>query len=173
MNLYTGEAADEFFGGDVPDAARVLLHQAASAPREQITTLLWTAQALAPACLPIYYSLYKHHAGRRELELAERAARRGLVEAARQAGLVADWREVTADTVPTTVDFKGNGPARFWLFTLKALAFIALRGERPDEARDLLARITSLDPEARIGDEVTASLLASVAQLPPNNSPPG
>jgi hypothetical protein len=168
MNLTTGEAADEFFGGDVPDAARVLLHQAAGAPREQVTTLLWTAQALAPTCLPIYLGLYKHHAGLRELELAERAARRGLVEAARQVGLAADWRAVLPGTVPATVDFKSNGPARFWLFTLKALAFIALRSERPDEARDLLARITSLDPEARLGDEVTAGLLASVSKLPPS-----
>jgi hypothetical protein len=166
MNLYSGEAADEFFGGDVPDAARALLHEAASAPREQVATLLWTAQALAPACLPIYYGLYKHHAGLRELELAERAARRGLVEAARQAGLASDWRDVMPGMVPAAVDFKGNGPARFWLFTLKALAFIALRGERPDEARELLTRITSLDPQARLGDEVTAGLLASVAPPP-------
>jgi homocitrate synthase NifV len=52
---------------------------------------------------------------------AERAASKGLAEAARQAGLPQDWRT----SVPPGIDFNVNGPARFWLFTLKALAFIA------------------------------------------------
>jgi len=166
MNLMTGESADEFFGGAVPGAVRRLLHQAAQAPRGEVGTLLWTAQALAPQCLAVYYALYKHHAGRRELEQAERAARRGLQEAAKQAGLPSDWREVTRGSLPAGVDFGRNGPARFWLFTLKALAFIALRSQRAAEARELLAGIAGLSSEARIGDEVIATLLASVTERP-------
>jgi hypothetical protein len=166
MNLMTGESADEFFGGEVPEAARRLLHQAAQAPRGEMGALLWTAQALAPRCLAVYYALYKHHAGRRELEQAEQAAHRGLQEAAQQAGLPADWREVTPGSVPAGVDFSRNGPARFWLFTLKALAFIALRSQRPAEAGELLALIGRLDGNARIGDEVIATLLASVTGRP-------
>jgi len=162
MNLLTGESADEFFGGAVPDAVRRLLHEAAQAPRDDVGALLWTAQALAPQCLAVYHALYKHHAGRRELEQAERAARRGLQEAAQQAGLPADWRRVAPGSVPPGVDFGRNGPARFWLFTLEALAFIALRSAHPAEARELLAQIAALDREARIGDEVIATLLASV-----------
>lgn len=111
----------------------------------------------------MYYALYKHHAGRREFEQAERAARRGLHEAALQAGLAADWRQVSAGDLPVGVDFSGNGPARFWLFTLKALAFIALRSQRPAEARELLAQISRLDSGARIGNEVIAAMLASVS----------
>jgi hypothetical protein len=160
MNLYTGVAADEFFGGAVPDAVRRLLHEAAQAPRGEVGALLWTAQALAPQCLPIYYALYKHHAGRREFDQAERAARRGLQEAAAAAGLAVDWRQVTPASLPAGLDFSANGAARFWLFTLKALAFIALRSGRPAEARELLERIAELGSEARIGDEVIATLLA-------------
>jgi hypothetical protein len=166
MNLFTGESADEFFGGSVPESARRLLHRAAQAPRAEVGALLWTAQALAPQALGIYYALYKHHAGRREFDQAERAARRGLLEAAKQAGLSPDWREVAPGHVPAGVDFRGSGPARFWLFTLKALAFIALRSERPDEARELLAHIAALDDQAHIGDEVIATLLASVTRPP-------
>lgn len=158
MNLFTGESADEFFGGAVPDAVRELLHRAARAPRAEVGALLWTAQAIAPGCLPVYYALYKHHAGRRELGPAERAAERGLCEAARQAGLPEDWRAVAPG-----IDFGHPGPARFWLFTLKALAFIALRSGRPADARERLERIAALDPGARIGDEVIATLLASVS----------
>lgn len=161
MNLFTGESADEFFGG-VSGPVRELLQRAAAAPRGEAAALLWTAHALAPQALGICYALYKLHAGLREFEPAERAARRGLVEAARQAGLPADWRAVTRESLPPGLGFAGNGPARFWLFTLKALAFLALRQQRPDEAHALLARITELDGGARIGDEVIAALLASV-----------
>jgi hypothetical protein len=166
MNLFTGETADEFFGGNVPEVVRGLLHRAAQAARGEVGALLWTAQALAPTALGIYNALYKHHAGRREVEQAKQAARRGLLEAAKLAGLADDWRAVAPGYVPEGVDFRGSGPARFWLFTLKALAFIALRSERPDDARELLERIVALDNQAHIGGEVIATLLASVTDRP-------
>lgn len=162
MNLFTGESADEFFGGGVPESARRLLHEAANAARGEAGTLLWTAQALAPNALGVYYVLYKHHAGRREFEQAQRAAERGLLEAAKQAGLPHDWREVKPGQLPAGVHFRGNGPARFWLFTLKALAFIALRSRRLNDACELLRRIGELDNQAHIGGEVIATLLDSV-----------
>jgi hypothetical protein len=155
MNLFTGEAADELFGGEPPAAVREWLRQAAEAPRDQVASLLWTAQACAPQALAVYYLLYKCHAGRREFELAERAARTGLAEAARQAGLPQDWRHVVAGAA----DFQGTGPARFWLFTLKALAFISIRSGQTEAARELLAHLTVLDPHATAGGEVVAGLL--------------
>lgn len=158
MNLITGESSDAFFGGAVPEAVRALLHRAAGQSGPERAALLWTAQALAPDCLACYYALYKHHAGRREFELAERAAWRGLAEAARQGGLDADWRAVQPGPA---LDVQQDGPQRFWLFTLKALAFIHLRSQRADVARELLARIEAIDPSARIGSDVTAALLAA------------
>lgn len=163
MNLFTGEAADEFFGGDVPGPVRALLHRAAAAPAAEREALLWTAQALAPACLAPYYALYKHHATRREFDLAERAAWRGLHEAALQAGLPADWQAV-ATPLPTSVVEHTAG--RFWLFTLKALAFIHLRSARPETARALLAHLEACAPEARTGSDVTAALLAATRPPP-------
>lgn len=157
MNILTGESTEAWFGGEVPAATRGLLRQAATAPAVERSTLLWTAQALAPHALPIYYALYKHHAQRREFELAERAARRGLAEAAHAADLRDDGQHLDG----SAADFAANGPARFWLFTLKALAFIALRSGRPDEARALLARIAAVGPEHRVGDEVVAALLGA------------
>lgn len=161
MNLFTGEAADAYFGGEVPPTVRGLLQQAVSAPRSEVGALLWTAQALAPSCLPVYYALYKHHAGLRQLDLAERAAQRGLTEAAAQAGLPADWRQARPGLLPAGLSFHSPGPARFWLFTLKALAFIALRSRRLADARDLLAHIAALDNRSGMGDEVIAEMLRS------------
>jgi hypothetical protein len=155
MNLFTGEAADEFFGGTIPETLRDTLHQAATAPAAERAALLWTAQSCAPQCLPVYYALYKHHAGRREFELAERAALRGLQEAASQAGLP----ESPGDVTPGMADFKATGPARFWLFTCKALAFIALRSGRPELSRARLAIIERVDPDSGVGNEVIAALL--------------
>lgn len=157
MNLFTGEASDAYFGGDVSPTVRQLLQQAAEAGPDQRAALLWTAQATAPTQLAVYYALYKHHAGRREFELAERAAQRGLAEAARQAG----WP--TGEPLAGT-DFQAEGPARFWLFTLKALGFIALRSGRVAEARTRLERLAALGASARVGDEVTAALLQAVSE---------
>lgn len=114
-----------------------------------------TAHASAPECLPVYYLLYKFHAGRRQFDLAERAATRGISVAARQAGLATDWRDVQ----PGAADFAVNGPARFWLFSLKALAFICLRTRRADAARELVEHIGRLDPTHGLGNDVIASLL--------------
>lgn len=160
MNLFTGDSSDLFFGGDVPPPVHALLHQAASAVSDDRAALLWTAQALSPDCLATYYVLYKHHAGRREFDLAERAALRGLHEAAAQAGLAADWRAVAP---PLPVVLRQSGPGRFWLFTLKALAFIHLRSGRADEARALLGHLDACDPEAAIGSDVIASLIDAAA----------
>ncbi|WP_372527371.1 hypothetical protein [Piscinibacter sp.] len=93
MNLVTGETSDEYFGGDTPPAVRRLLEQAAAALPSEREALLWTAQVTAPECLAVYYLLYKFHAQQRQFELAERAARKGLAAAARQAGLPTDWSE--------------------------------------------------------------------------------
>ncbi|HYS66248.1 MAG TPA: hypothetical protein VEN30_20895 [Paraburkholderia sp.] len=56
-----------------------------------------------------------------------RPARQGLKAAARAAALDEDWQAVQ----PGDANFTAPGPARFWLFTLKALAFISLRRGEP------------------------------------------
>jgi hypothetical protein len=155
VNLFTGESSDAFFGGEVTPAARRMLDQITGATPAQIEALLWTAQASSPECLPVYYLLYKFHASRRQFALAERAAQTGLLQAARQAGLAEDWREAVADNT----DFAATGPARFWLFTLKALAFIMLRQGRSDEASAALGKIRQLHSGHGLGDEVINALL--------------
>lgn len=167
MNLFTGEAADEFFGGDTPASVRALLQQAREAAPAELPSLLWTAQACSPTSLPIYYLLAKCHATRRELALAERATQAGLVEAARQAGLASEWPHVE----PGAADFQALGPARFWLFMLKALAFIRTRDGRPQEAQALLDKLAQLDPQASVGGEVVAALVNAASDTAPDTRP--
>lgn len=158
MNLFSGEVSKEFFGGEVPYLVRRLLDQVGSATPAEAESLLWTAQASAPECLPVYYLLYKFHARRCQFDLAEKAALRGIAVAAQQARLAEDWRSVG----PQDADFAGLGAARFWLFCLKARAFICLRTGRPEEARELSAHVARLDPAAGMGSDVITSLLDGV-----------
>lgn len=163
MNVFTGQTSRELFGqARVPEVIRALIEEAQAADTGRREALLWTARASAPDCLAVYYLLYKFYATRRDLETAERAARGGLAEAARQAGLPEDWRAVTLGQA----DFTQPGPARFWLFTLKALAFIRLRAGAAIEARSLLAKIQDLDPGDSIGARVIGALAEAAAPPP-------
>lgn len=155
MNVVTGVESTELFGGAAQPAIRHLVEQARSVPREQAAAVLWTAAASAPDGLPVYYLLYKLHASLGELAPAARAAAMGLNAATRAAGLAHAWRDVQ----PRDADFSAPGPARFWLFTLKALAFIHLRQGDRAEAAEMLAHIRRLDPTDMIGAAVVERLL--------------
>jgi hypothetical protein len=56
-------------------------------------------------------------------------------------------------------DFTSPGPARFWLFTLKALAFIRLRQNDATSATAYLGMVKQLDPEGGTGAGVVESLI--------------
>lgn len=155
MNILTGVESTELFGGDVPPSIAHLVEQARSASRDEAAALLWTAQTIAPESLSVYYLLYKLHAGLGQLEQAEKAAGKGLDAAAKTAGLNADWRQVR----PGDADFNPPSPARFWLFTLKAMAFIQLRRGQRDLSQGLIEQIARLDPDDLVGASVVRALL--------------
>ncbi|WP_114971515.1 hypothetical protein [Rhodoferax ferrireducens] len=156
MNLGTGIESVELFGGTVSPAVQHLIDVARNALPAQVQAALWTAVATAPDQLPVYYMLYKMHAGRGELDLALQAASKGLAAAAQAAQLSLDWQTV----LPGATDFSVPGPARFWLFTLKALAFIQLRRGERDSATALVARLRLLDPDDHLGASVIEALLS-------------
>lgn len=158
VNILTGEASSDLFGGDVPPQVKRLVEQAREAETpERALALLWTAQVCAPNCPSLYYLLYKFHARHADFEQAECAALKGLEVAAVQAGLPDDWQSVT----PQMADFMKPGPARFWAFTLKALAFIRLRRQDPVSARAYLTKVQELDPQGGSGSDVIDALLRS------------
>ena len=57
-------------------------------------------------------------------------------------------------------------PALFYLYTLKALAFIKLRRQQAQEAESILALLRELDPEDRCG----ASVVMQLAHALPEDS---
>jgi multidrug efflux pump subunit AcrA (membrane-fusion protein) len=159
--------------GSVPPPADALLARARAAWRDvpAATALLAEALATAPHCLPLHYARYKFHSSHGQYALAEAAARAALAEAARQAGLPPDWQALGHGGDPTIdpgfdpgIDWADvHGAAHFYLFTLKALAYLRLRRGDLAEADALLDALARLDPHDRVGAAVTRSLLQGAA----------
>jgi tetratricopeptide (TPR) repeat protein len=141
--------------GDLPDAVNALLQQGVVAyrrDRPRAELLFRQALATAPNQLPTYFCLYKIHTYQGNLEEAEAAAEGGLKEAARQAGWSPDWRQWRPQTTLP------DGAGRFALYSLKALAFIHLRQNKRDQAKQILERLKQLDPAGAVGWPVVAAL---------------
>lgn len=114
-------------------------------------SLLWRAQATAPDCLYVYYALYKFYFSRNRLKDAEHVACLALDVAARRAGIPADWRLLDS----TACEWgRVDAPQHFYLFSLKALAFIRLRQLRLDDANAILAKLQQIDPDDTVGASV-------------------
>lgn len=117
--------------------------------------MLQCALEVDSQCLAAYFSLYKFYFYKRRLEDAERVAMRALESAAWQGQFPADWPQLTrASTDWTRVD----SPQHFYLFTLKALAFMRLRLGRSEDARAMLAKLEELDPSDTVGAGVIRAL---------------
>ena len=149
--------------GELPETINALLQQGVAAyrhDRSRADRLFRQALALAPTQLPIYFCLYKIHTYQGNLDEAQTAAENGLREAARQAGWASDWREWRPQ--PMLPD----GAGRFALYTLKALAFIHLRQDNPNQANQILDRLRQLDPAGAVGWPVVAALAEGSVEAP-------
>ena len=145
--------------GELPDAINALLQQGVAAyrhDRSHADQLFRQALAVAPKQLPIYFCLYKIHTYQGNLDEAQHAAEDGLKEAASQAGWPLDWRQWQPHAgLP-------DGAGRFALYTLKALAFIHLRQNDPQQAGQMLDALRQLDPAGAVGWPVVAALAEGV-----------
>ncbi|MHB1677776.1 MAG: hypothetical protein ACYCSS_09605 [Sulfuriferula sp.] len=151
----TGDPA--LFGGEASPVIAKLLQEAAAAYQQtsRAETILWSAQAINPACLPVYFALYKFYFYKFRLADAEKVALMGLETAAQQAGFAADWSQLAA----LSANWKlAEGPQHFYLFTLKALAFIRLRLGKRAESLALLDKLQELDPSDSVGSSVIRDL---------------
>jgi hypothetical protein len=146
------------FSRAVPPVIARLLQEAAAAYQQthHAEAILWSAQAIAPDCLSVYFSLYKFYFYKGRLEMAEQVVRQALTVAARQAGFDPDWRLAQRDS--NDWDDR-SGPQHFYLFSLKALAFICLRRQRSAESREILDKLAVIDPQDSIGAMVIRDLL--------------
>lgn len=143
-----------------PRVAGYLTAAAASVDWRDAESLLWRAQATEPDCLHVYFTLYKFYFNHKRLSDAERATCLALDAAARQANISADWRLQTKDTCDWS---ETNSPQHFYLFSLKALAFIRLRQLRINEATLILTKLREIDANDSVGHSVIESYAIGVA----------
>ncbi|MDA8328482.1 MAG: hypothetical protein M0Z83_05875 [Betaproteobacteria bacterium] len=152
----TGDAMT-LFGGEASPVITQLLREAAACyeqtPRAE--AILWSAQAIDPHCLPVYFSLYKFYFYKARLEDAEKVAQKGLDMAAGLGGFSADWTKLSA----CSAQWHGEGPQHFYLFTLKALAFMRLRLGKFIDSRALIHKLEELDPADTVGYSVIREVL--------------
>lgn len=148
---------------DLPPRVASYLSAAVAAAGDwrEAESLLWRAQTADPDCLHVYYTLYKLYFNHNRLGDAERAACLALDAAARQARIPSDWRLLGN----TSCDWaRVDAPQHFYLFSLKALAFIRLRQLRAEDARQLLAKLREIDPRDSVGASVIEAYAVGAAQ---------
>ncbi|GAO36771.1 hypothetical protein SCT_2186 [Sulfuricella sp. T08] len=144
----------------LPDVDRYLQEAAAAYHDTPLAEqLLWRALAIDPACLKTYFSLYKFYFYKHRLDDAEHVTLTALETAARQGGFSPDWTVLT----PASVDWSCiDAPQHFYLFSLKALAFIRLRRGKTEQSIALLAKLQELDPRDSVGSSVIRDLASVV-----------
>jgi tetratricopeptide (TPR) repeat protein len=152
-------ASRVLFGGEVPADVAALLERAMQsyADTQIAETLLWQAQGKAPDALPVYFSLYKFYFYKGDMERAEQTARKSLVVSAHQGGFHATWTRLDASSANWA---DHASAAHFYLFSLKALAFIRLRQGDAEESAAILLKLAELDPTDLVG----ASVIRSIAE---------
>ncbi|MEQ1600695.1 MAG: hypothetical protein HOP04_03405 [Methylophilaceae bacterium] len=143
-----------------PRVAGYLAAAAASGDWRDAETLLWRAQAADPECLHVYYILYKFYFRHQRLSDAERAACLALDAAARQAHIHSNWRLLHKTSCDWSIV---EAPQHFYLFSLKALAFIRLRQQRVEDASLILAKLYEIDPQDSVGASVIEAYATGAA----------
>ena len=148
------------FGGTVPPAVDQRLTMAAASYHDAKTAeaLLLDAQSIDPTCLPVYFALYKFYFYKSRLNEAEDITRQALVTSAAQADIPEDWRQLAFGSSDWSAT---DQPQHFYLFSLKALAFIRLRLGHGDEAQAILTKLEELDPLDTVGASVIRALAAA------------
>jgi hypothetical protein len=84
----------------------------------------------------------------------------GLEESARQGGFPSDYRQLVGDRHRQQWNLYANEGSLFYLYTLKALAFIKLRLGLALDAQHVLSHLQQLDPEDHSGASVIMDLAA-------------
>jgi len=154
------DAFGQAVGFATPPRIEAILRQAANNYGDTTTAefLLWTALKADQECLGSYFSLYKFYFYKRMLPDAEEVALLALETAACQGGFNPDWTQLEAQTCDWR---RVDAPQHFYLFTLKALAFMRLRLGRAEESHQILAKLQELDPQDSVGASVIRDLAAA------------
>jgi hypothetical protein len=163
MTADAASLADALLGGDLPAAAAEQLRSAGLVYHEDEAAErhLRQAEALAPDHAAVLIALYRFYFYKGRLRNALEVARMCLAKAARENGLAADWRQVRS----TDAEFSSYDARlpRFYLFTLKAYAYLQMRLGELEEGRQAVEKLLELDTADLIGARVLLDVLEAMA----------
>jgi hypothetical protein len=109
------------------------------------------AKAIAPNHPVVQVGEYRYYFYKNRLKDALKVAEACLKTVAGELNIPVDW----VDVMPEHADFTGDEPAhRFYLFVLKAYAYLLLRLGRIAEGTLVADKLMSLDPEDKIGGQL-------------------
>lgn len=147
-------AASVTGGGLVPEV-EALIEQAGALrdQPQQAIPLLERARAAAPRHPLPLIALYRYYFYGHELALARGVGEDALAIA--RSALGPDF----GDEPPSDDAARHDAAVRFYLFTLKGLAYLNLRLGDLEEARLLLGELRRLDPQDRVGGALLAHVL--------------
>jgi hypothetical protein len=153
------------FSPNIPIEVNNLLQAAVAAcsvDQSRAENLFLQAQTLDSHCLQTYFALYKFYFFQKRLVDAERIVLAGLEESAKQGGFPNDYHQLVGNLQKWNL--YANETTLFYLYTLKALAFIKLRLGFTLDAQLILLTLQQLDPEDHSGASVIMDLAAGVTE---------
>ena len=145
-------------GGMLPPAIEWELNAAAAAygDDERAEQHLQRAYLLAPEHPAVHIGLYRFYFYKNRLREALAVGERCLAKAARDNGLPFAWQAVSTQLA----DFSSYAALpRFYLFTLKACAYLNMRLGNLNVGEDMLAKLIELDPLDRLNGSVLRDVL--------------
>ena len=147
------------FATDIPPKIDSLLQEAVALypQTSRAEEVLWLAYNMAPDRLEVYVALYKFYFYKKRLKDAEEVVNLALHKAAELGGFSPDWNVLNSSSSQWS---PASDAQRFYLYTLKALAFISLRVSNLVKAKEVLEKLQELDPTDQVGGSVVADLLA-------------
>jgi len=156
--------ASALLGGGLPPEAEYHLWEAGLSYHldDVAERHLEEAQALAPGHAAVLIGLYRFYFYKGRLAEALEVARICLAKAAQENLLAADWRCVRRGNI----DF-GSFDAmlpRFYLFTLKAYAYLQMRLGNLEEGRAAVMKLLEIEPSDKIGARVLLDVLERIGQ---------
>lgn len=155
--------ADALLGADLPVEAAQHLQCAGLAYAEDAVAEqhLREAESLAPDHAAVLIAQYRFYFYKGRLRDALGIARVCLGKAARENGFNPEWRQVSR-AEGNFSDYDAR-LARFYLFTLKAYAYLQMRLGCLDEGRAAVTKLLELDPSDKIGARVLLNVLEAAA----------
>jgi tetratricopeptide (TPR) repeat protein len=149
-------------GGGLPEEARDYLHMAAIsyADSAEAEEHLHAAQEIAPDHAAVLIGWYRYFFYKGRLRECLGVANQCMAKAARENGLVADWRQVA----PGDAEFSRYEEVlpRFFLFVLKGYAYLNMRLGNLEEGREAVMKLLELDPTDKIGAKVLLGVLERI-----------